>query len=108
QSFSEVFAARDVEYISDEDKAQLKLDIAGAYAPEAGITHWYRTIRLNRGKSVEIEDDYELDHVPASLMLSLLTASIITTDRPGELMLIPASLPNGRTSAQGVVHYDAD
>jgi hypothetical protein len=107
QSPGEEFAARAVHYAADDHKAEFSLDIAGAYPPEAGLKHWQRTVRLNRGQSVEIIDSYEIDHQPKSLSLSLLTASLISNDRPGELMLIPASLPDGRTSAQGIILYDA-
>jgi hypothetical protein len=101
------FAARDVEYHADENAAQLTLDIAGAYPASLGLDHWTRTVRLNRGRSVEVEDDYALDHPPATLTMSLLTPSHVALDQPGQLTLTPADLPSGRESAAGVIVYDA-
>ncbi|HLU12277.1 MAG TPA: hypothetical protein VK003_21545, partial [Oceanobacillus sp.] len=102
------FAARDVLYEADEAQAALTLDIAGAYPPEAGLKRWVRTIRLVRGQSVMVEDDYELDHVPRSLVLSLLTPSHVSLANAGCISLSRADLPDGRVSASGEVLYDAD
>ena len=102
------FAARDVVYEADEAQAALTLDIAGAYPPEAGLKRWVRTIRLVRGQSVMVEDDYELDHVPRSLVLSLLTPSRVSLETAGCISLSRAELPDGRVSASGEVLYDAD
>jgi hypothetical protein len=107
QSPGESFASRDIAYEADENHAQFTLDIAGAYPPEAGLKSWHRTIRLNRTQSVEIIDDYELDHQPSSLTLSLLTPSSVTFDRPGEIRFSQNELPAGRISASGTVYYDA-
>ncbi|MFN8563826.1 MAG: heparinase II/III family protein [Anaerolineae bacterium] len=106
QQPGEQFAARDVAYTAADDAAQLALDIAGAYPPEAGLKRWRRTIRLNRGRSVTVEDDYELDHTPHRLTLSLLTASRVTLEGAGVIRLSAADLPDGRVSAGGVVRYD--
>jgi hypothetical protein len=105
QSPGREFAARDVRF--DPEQATFSLDIAGAYPPEAGITRWTRTIRLKRGRSVTIEDDYALNHAPRSLVMSLLTASEVSLDTPGTIRLSAAALPEGRVSGSGVVRYDA-
>jgi hypothetical protein len=104
----EEFAARDVDYQADDRQAHFTLDIARAYPPEAGVTHWRRTIRLYSGQSIEVEDAYELDHQPSSISLSLLTPSGVIFDRPGEIRLTQNELPAGRGSAAGVVYYDAE
>ncbi len=101
------FAARNVVYTSDDASAQLTLDIAGAYPPEAGLQRWQRTIRLKRGKSVIVEDQYELDHAPQSMTLSLLTASHVSLDKDGVIRLSSADLPDGRVAASGIVRYDS-
>jgi hypothetical protein len=108
QSPGAAFAPGDVEYEVSEDHAQLRLDIAGAYPPEAGLKSWRRTIRLNRRQSVEVEDVYELDHQPSTLSLSLLTPSIVTFDRLGKIRLAQNMLPAGHSSAAGIVYYDAE
>ncbi|MBI1281842.1 MAG: heparinase [Anaerolineaceae bacterium] len=103
----EEFAARDVQYLADDKEARFTLDLAGAYPPDAGINHWFRSIRLNRGQSVVIEDTYELDHQPQSLFMSLLTASNVSIDEAGHIQLSAANLPDGRMSGSGTLHFDA-
>ena len=108
QAPGEEFAARDVHYEADDAHAQLSLNIAGAYPAETGIERWQRTIRLNRGQSVTVEDDYSLDHTPQTLTLSLLTASHVELNQAGEIRLRAADLPDGRVAGSGIIHYDAD
>ncbi len=107
QQPGEQFAARDVAYSADAAEARLTLDIAGAYPPEAGLKRWTRSVRLARGQAVIVEDDYELDHAPTSLTMSLLTPAQVALGQPGVIALTPADLPDGRVTASGVVHYDA-
>ena len=106
QAPGEQFAARDVH--CNAEQAAFRLDIAGAYPPEAGITRWTRTVRLNRRQSVSIEDNYELDHLPRSMTLSLLTVSAVSLDTPGMIRLSAADLPDGRIAGSGVIRYDAN
>lgn len=106
QQPGEQFAARNVTYTATAAMAQLTLDIASAYPQEAGLHYWLRTIRLDRGQSVMVEDKYDLDHIPETLTLSLLTASKVSLDTPGVIQLIPATLPGDRVSGGGVIRYD--
>ncbi len=101
------FAARDVTYAANDECAELSLDLAGAYPPEAGIQRWTRTIRLDRGQAVTVTDDYQLDHAPGDLWLSLLTVSGVVLEAEGVIRLTPAALPNG-ISAGGVIRYNCD
>ncbi|MBX3082346.1 MAG: heparinase II/III family protein [Anaerolineae bacterium] len=101
------FAARNVSYQAEADHAAFSLDIAGAYPMEAGIKRWQRTVRLDRGHAVTVEDDYELNHTPTSLVLSLLTASQVSLATAGEIRLTSADLPDGRVAGSGVIRYDA-
>ncbi len=55
-----------------------------------------------------VEDDYELDHTPQDLWLSLLTASGVALEADGIIRLTPAELPNGRFSAGGMIRYNCD
>ncbi len=107
QSPGEQFAACNLNYTAASDTATLTLDVAHAYPPDAGIRHWVRTIQLQRGQLVLVEDDYELDHMPGTLTLSLMTVSTVLADMAGILELIPAELPDNRLSASGVIRYDA-
>jgi hypothetical protein len=108
QAAGEVFAACDVAYTMDDAKAQLTLDIAGAYPEEAGLKTWRRTITLNRGKDVQIVDQYEASGVPETLTLSLLTPCNVVTAQPGKLVLEEAHLVGTRASGAAEVEYDAD
>jgi hypothetical protein len=67
------FAARDVVYNLGDDAAQLSLELAGAYPPEAKLRSWRRVIRLNRGADVEVTDTYELAEPANEIVLSVLT-----------------------------------
>lgn len=108
QQPGQAFAARNVSYTAADDQAALTLDIAGAYPPEAGLKHWTRTIRLIRGQSITVQDDYELDHAPRSLVLNLLTASRVSLDAPGLIRLSAAALPGGRSSGSAVIRYNSE
>ena len=102
QAPGEQFAARDVHY----DAEGLGLDIAGAYPPEAGLMRWRRSVRLRRGQVVEVVDEYELDHPPREMMMSLLTPCTVSLEKPGTIRLLQAPLPGGRVSASAVLSYD--
>ncbi|UCD51196.1 MAG: heparinase II/III family protein [Phycisphaerales bacterium] len=81
------FAARDVEYAMDDQYAQLKLDIAGAYPREANLESWQRTIRLDRGEAVTLTDGYVLTKPAGEMTLSLMTPCFVEVERPGSLRL---------------------
>jgi hypothetical protein len=71
------------------DLAELSMDIAGAWAEEAGVERWNRTVRLERGPNaaVAIEDDWTLRDAPESLVLSLMAAGDVDASMPGQLRL---------------------
>jgi hypothetical protein len=81
------YAAKDVAYDSGEDFAQLKMDIAPAYPNEAGLNLWLRTVRLNRGKDVEVIDSFELKAPSRAITQSLMTPCEILQNQPGKLVL---------------------
>lgn len=101
------FAARNVEVLLDGAQVGLKLDIAAAYPPEAGIVTWEREVRLERGRRVTLNDRYHLTRQPSSLSLSLMTASDVDLSRHGIAVLRERLLPDGRLSGCGEVFYDA-
>jgi hypothetical protein len=85
------------------DAAELSLDLAGAYPPEAGICSWRRTIRLDRasagggsagggsagGGKILIEDAWGIDHSPERTVVYLIAAREPRLVAEGRLM-IPA------------------
>ncbi|MBT9369690.1 heparinase II/III-family protein [Rhizobium sp. CSW-27] len=70
QRDGEAFAARDFAARFDTEMAEISLDIAGAYPPEAELQAYRRSVRLLRGRHVEIRDEHEGSR-PA--ILSLMT-----------------------------------
>lgn len=106
QSPGETFAAREVQYTADDGAAEFSLDIAGAYPPEAGLKTWRRTVRLDRGQGVQIDDQYQLDAPPQSLTLSLLTACTVDADTPGVIALLARAIADERESGSATLRYD--
>jgi hypothetical protein len=94
------FAASDVNYHADEKAAELSLNIAGAYPPEAGLRHWNRTLRLDRTTNiVELRDEYALKRRAADIVFTFMTPLPVEQGAPGELNLAG---PGGVR-----LHYDA-
>ena len=108
QDPGKTFAAKDVAYKADDDAAELTLDIADAYPEAAGIVSWVRTVRLNRGKDVQVTDAYELKALTGDLYLSLLTPCEAALEAPGSIALKGASFGKGRISGAAHIHYDAE
>lgn len=97
------FAAKDVTYHQTDQTAQFSLDIAGTYPEDAGVTSWQRTIRLNRGKGVAVEDDYVLDNVTGEMTLTLMTPCEVSVASPGKLTL----KGDGEKFGSATLMYDA-
>ncbi|OGG03195.1 MAG: hypothetical protein A3F83_03690 [Candidatus Glassbacteria bacterium RIFCSPLOWO2_12_FULL_58_11] len=81
------FAARDVRYHADDSAAELSLDIAGTYPEKAGVRSWKRTVRLERGKAVQLTEDYSLSRREAELTLSLMTPCAVELKAGGRISL---------------------
>ncbi|MBA7634389.1 hypothetical protein ES703_41973 [subsurface metagenome] len=81
------YAARNVQYRSNEDYAQLRMDIASAYPEEAGVKVWFRTVRLNRGKDIQVIDSFELKEKSRGIIQNLITPCQIIQGKPGNLVL---------------------
>jgi hypothetical protein len=108
QAAGREFAARDVRIEFGDVAAQLTLDLAGAYPPEAGLQAWLRTLTLRRGAGVALEDRYTLRAPAHEITLSLLTPCAVKPGAPGTVHLEEAHLADGRSSGAGMVHYDPD
>jgi hypothetical protein len=102
------FAAREVVYRADDASAQLTLDIAAAYPPQANLNSWLRTVTLKRGQAVQIVDRYDLSQPAQELTLSLLTPCEVDLGQPGYIALRATPLPDGRRSAAGQITYEAN
>ena len=75
-------------HVVSHQTGQLTLDISSAYPAEAQIQHWHRTVKLKKGKQVEVTEDFALqNHIaPTQLMFitpiapQLTKAGVITLD----------------------------
>ena len=67
------YAARNVSAKIEDSFAELTLDIADAYPEEAGVTSWKRSIRLNRGKDILVNENYQLKKKVKDITLTLMT-----------------------------------
>ncbi len=81
------FAARSVTYSNSKNVAELTMDISGAYPETAGIESWNRTMRLNRGKSIDITDDFILESESSDVTLTIMTHKPVQKRDEGELIL---------------------
>ena len=98
------FKATNVTYDQGKNFAQFALDISTAYPEPAGVNRWQRTVRLNRGQSVEINDVVDLAKAD-SLTQHLMTCYPTEVAKPGELV-VHYQHQDG-PSQDFVVHYDA-
>jgi Heparinase II/III-like protein len=104
------YAARRVQGLLAADSAELSMDLAGAYQPEAGIRSWRRTIRLSRdgtgdGKII-IDDAWDLDHSPERIVVYLIAAGEPRPVAPGRLVIAAAG--GSRNLAVDYPHPDFD
>lgn len=83
QSAGEAFAARDVATSFGKTHAEISMDIAGAYPPEALLRHYRRRVRLEKGGPVTIADHHDGD-LPATLSLIFATRPDL---EPGRISL---------------------
>jgi hypothetical protein len=91
QGVGPTFRATDVVYESNEDAAQLAMELAKAYPVEARLKSWRRIVRLDRGKNVvEISDSYVLTEPVPEIVLNLMTACDVKESGKGQLTLISA------------------
>jgi hypothetical protein len=67
------FKANEIKYRQDDEGIEFSLNIADAYPEEAAIQSWKRTFIFNRGKSVELVDDYILESYKKPVTLHLMS-----------------------------------
>ncbi|MCX6216750.1 heparinase II/III family protein [Spirosoma sp.] len=97
------FEATNVTYKSDNTSTLFGVDIAKSYPKEAGIKSWQRSIRLNRGKGVKVEDVISLSQVN-SLTQHLMTCYPAEIGKPGELII--HYTPKAGTAKDFIVHFN--
>jgi hypothetical protein len=97
------FKANNVSYQQGKDFSQLSEDISRSYPDSASVISWQRSIRLNKGKNVEVNDVYSLKN-SAKLTEHLMTCYPAEVGKPGEL-IIHYQLKDARAQ-DFVVKYD--
>lgn len=103
QSPGPAFKATNVAYKEDKAFAELSLDIAKSYPEKAGINSWQRSIRLNRGKNVEVKDNIFLTRAD-SMVENLMTCYPANISTPGEVVIHYA--PKQGTAKDFVIKYN--
>ncbi|MEJ7827620.1 MAG: heparinase II/III family protein, partial [Segetibacter sp.] len=98
------FKATNVAYKGDKNFAQLSLDISKSYPETAGVNIWQRSIRLNRGKSVEVSDVISLKKAD-KITQHLMTCYPVEVSKPGELVI--HYKPKEGEAKDFIVKYDA-
>ncbi|MBT3605207.1 MAG: heparinase, partial [Candidatus Latescibacteria bacterium] len=101
------FAARDASCETGEEETAFSVDIAGAYPSEANLKTWLRTVTLERGQAVRIEDGYVLSQPVKKIQMSLLTPCVVNVSS-GRIELTKRDLSEDRSSGEACIHYDTD
>ena len=78
------FKADDVHYEGGEDRVTYTVEVASAYPEEANLISWQRTLTMNRGRALVIEDEYEFVSSPDTLTMGLLTPCEVDVE-PGSI-----------------------
>jgi hypothetical protein len=108
QSAGRQFAATDVSYHADDRAAELHLNLAKAYPPQAHLAFWNRTLRLDRaGNAIEVVDDYRLTQTAKVITLTLMTPCAAQVSVPGEIRLAMTSGGPVRVAYDGRVLHAA-
>lgn len=106
QGVGRSFAAARVRCETNDTFAELQMDLGPAYPAAARVKSWLRTVRLNRGQSVEIIEAFELMEAVAATTLNFLTPLDADTSRPGRVILTsPAK--NAQASVRVRLEYDS-
>ncbi|MDR1335253.1 MAG: heparinase II/III-family protein, partial [Tannerella sp.] len=78
--------ASGVSYKPGKPFAEFSLDLAKAYPEKTGVNSWKRTVRLNRGKGVQVKDVTDLREA-VSVTQHLMTCYPAEVARPGEVVI---------------------
>lgn len=94
------YAASDITSDFSNKHSVLSMDIAGAYPKEAGIETYHRTVSLNKGRNITVEDEFIFSNPEASneVVISLMTYETPSVDKSiisvGELGTITIDCDN--------------
>jgi hypothetical protein len=108
QSPGQQYAAREVVCRSDDQSAEITMDIAEAYPEEANVNTWIRTITLNRDKNIAISESYDLKSISGELIINFLTPCEVLIQNNGVIILKTLELSDDRISGMAQLHYEED
>jgi len=98
------FQATDVKYKSGPKAVSFSLDIAKAYPEGAQVQSWKRTVTLERGKQVILEDRYILKGAKQPVQMTLMSGRKPELTGEGKIRL---ASPEGILDAKPVfIHFD--
>lgn len=98
------FKATNVSYKQGKTFSELSLDISKSYHEKAGVNSWQRTVRLNRGKNVEVDDIISLKTAD-KITEHLMTCYPAEVSKPGELVI--HYKPKDAAAKDFVIKYNA-
>jgi hypothetical protein len=80
------FKATNIEYKKGIAFAEMSMDISKAYPATAGVNSWKRTVHLNRGKNVEVNDIVSLSKAE-KITEHMMTCYPAESVKPGEVVI---------------------
>ncbi|MEX2566901.1 MAG: heparinase, partial [Cyclobacteriaceae bacterium] len=94
QSPGQKYGATEVSHQAKKNRSTMRLDISQAYPSEAGINNYRRSLTLDRGKQVTVEDHFELS-VAEAITHHLMIIFPAKVTQPG-ILTIPFEDGEGR------------
>ena len=95
------YSASQVSYRMDRQGARLRMDLAKAFPPAAGIHAWERSILADRTGRILITDSCRADSVFSSLTQTFMTVAAVDITAPGLIVFTP------EMGNKVELHYDA-
>ncbi len=102
------FRATNASHAANDEHAHFQLDLASAYPADAHIETWQRSITLNRGKNVVVEDAYRLGEATNEISMSVVTPCEVDVETAGEIRFVAREFLLGRTAGSGTLSYDGN
>ncbi len=99
------FAAAQVVCETSDTMAQLQMDLAPAYPATARVRSWLRTVRMNRGKNIELTEAFELAEITGDTSLNFLTPLEADTRQRG-LVTLSRAANNDQPACRMRLEYD--
>jgi hypothetical protein len=89
QAAGRKYEAREVRHTDDPATAELQMDIAAAYPPEAGVHSWKRRIILDKlHNEVSIRDAFQLEKMTEPLTQTFMTVCPVEVPAPGRILFL--------------------